>query len=434
MTFDARTIKLLPAGEHLTSPDYPGLRIEAGAQYKTWTYRYKSPVDGRMRQVKIGRWPETSLHAAIVEWERLREARETGIDPALEAKQRREAVRQEQAREAEAKAQKTYTVGRLCNDYYEGYIRLSRAKKGADEVLRMFSTMLGVLADKPAEQVTRSDAFDLIQSYAGTSPVQAKKLRSELGAAWDHAYDSGRLPETTPNWWRQILRGKIKSKGKKIAGKAVGTAKRVLSGDELGRLIRWLPNFTALNEDVLILYLWTGTRGAEIVAMEGREIQQEEGGIWWWTIPKAKTKNARHAGATDLRVPLFGRALNVVLRRRERFGLGYLFPARRRDGKPTHSEQKAVGVAVWVAQPYCELRPEFVRPRLTVTHWAPHDLRRSARTLLAAMGCPKEVGESVLGHMLPGVEGVYNLHEYDEERVLWLRQLSDRLEELAQTA
>ena len=95
-------------------------------------------------------------------------------------------------------------------------------------------------------------------------------------------------------------------------------------------------------------------------------------------------------------------------------------------------EQKAAGVAVWMAQPYCELRPEQERPRLPVSHWAPHDLRRSARTLLASMGCPKEVGESVLGHMLPGVEGVYNLHEYDAERVVWLRRLSDRLEELAQ--
>ena len=64
-------------------------------------------------------------------------------------------------------------------------------------------------------------------------------------------------------------------------------------------------------------------------------------------------------------------------------------------------------------------------------HWAPHDLRRSARTLLAAMGCPGDVAESVLGHMIPGVAGVYNRHQYDAERVEWLRRLSERLEELA---
>lgn len=432
MTFDARTIKLLPAGQHLTSPDFSGLRLEASAQFKTWIYRYKSPVDGRMRQTKIGRWPAMSLHAAVAEWEKLRATRDGGGDPALEVKQAR--VEKVQASvQAKAKlAQAAYTVADLCTDYYEGYIRLSRAKKGADEVQRMFRTMLGDMAQMPAAEVTRAAAFDLIQTYAVTAPVQAKKLRSELGAAWDYGIDAGRLPDSVPNWWRQILRGKIKSKGKAIAGERVGTAKRVLSPEELGTLIRWLPNFTALIEDVLTLYLWTGTRGAEIVAMRGDEVRREKSGIWWWTIPKAKTKSARHAGAGDLRVPLFGRALNVVLRRKERFGEGYLFPSKTKDGKSTHTQQKAAGVAVWMAQPYCDLRPELNRARLPVTHWAPHDLRRSARTLLAAIGCPGDVAEAVLGHMQPGVEGIYNLHRYYEQRVEWLRRLSDRLEELAQ--
>jgi integrase len=432
MTFDARTIKLLPAGQHLTSPDFPGLRLEASAQYRTWIYRYKSPIDGRMRQTKIGRWPAMSLHAAVARWEELRATREAGADPALEVKQARAEKRQADAAAKTAQVQAAYTVADLCADYYEGYVRLSRAKKGADEVRRMFDTMLGPCGTMAATEVTRSHAFDLIQSYAATAPVQAKKLRSELGAAWDYASDAGRLPDTVPNWWRQILRGKIKSKGKKIAGERIGTAKRVLSSEEIGTLIRWLPNFTALVEDALTLYLWTGTRGAEIVALEGREVRQETGGIWWWTIPKAKTKNARHENATDLRVPLFGRALNVVLRRKERFGNGWLFPAKRRDGKTAHSEQKAVQVAVYYHQPYSTTRPELERARLPVTHWAPHDLRRSARTLLAAMGCPGDVAESVLGHMIPGVAGAYNRHQYDAERVEWLRRHSDHLEELAQ--
>lgn len=431
MTFDARAMKLLQAGQHLTSPEFPGLRLEATERFRTWTYRYKSPVDGRMRQIKIGRWPAMSVHAAAAEWEKLRAARDAGSDPSMDAKQSRASDRQARSQAAAVRTQTAYTVADLCSDYYEGYVRLSRAKKGADEVRRMFGAMLGPLGAMPAAEVTRSHAFDLIQSYAVATPVQAKKLRSELGAAWDYAIDAGRLPDTVPNWWRLILRGKIRSKGKKIAGERVGTTKRVLSPEEIGTLIRWLPNFTALVEDALTLYLWTGTRGAEIVAMEGSEVRQE-GGMWWWTIPKAKTKNARHEGATDLRVPLFGRALNVVLRRKERFGEGWLFPTKRRDGKVTHSEQKAIQVAVYYHQPYSTTRPDYARPRMAVTHWAPHDLRRSARTLLAAMGCPGDVAESVLGHMVTGIAGVYNRHQYDEQRVEWLRRLSERLEELAQ--
>jgi integrase len=98
----------------------------------------------------------------------------------------------------------------------------------------------------------------------------------------------------------------------------------------------------------------------------------------------------------------------------------------------THTEQKSVQVAVYYHQPYSTTRPDLERARLPVTHWAPHDLRRSARTLLASMGCPDAVAEAVLGHMQPGIVGVYNLNQYDEERAEWLRRLSDRLEELAQ--
>lgn len=58
-------------------------------------------------------------------------------------------------------------------------------------------------------------------------------------------------------------------------------------------------------------------------------------------------------------------------------------------------------------------------------------MRRTSRTLLAAMGCPDEIGEAIIGHMKEGVVGVYNLHAYDNERRDWLKQLDVRLESLA---
>jgi integrase len=428
MTFDAREMKQLPAGQHLTSPDFPGLRLVAGPRFKTWTYRYKSPVDGRMKQIKIGRWPAMSLHAAVAEWEKLRAERDQGADPAGEAKEVRAVAKLDAERERADAVKAAYTVQRVCDDYHLGHVRLARARKGSAEVDRMFRTMLGDLAGVPASNLTRAQAFDLIKSCAEATPVQAKKLRAELGAAWDYAIDSGRLPQETPNWWRMILRGKVQSLGKKLSGKNVGTEKRVLSAQEVGTLLRWLPNFTALIEDALIMYLWTGTRGSEICGMRGNEVVLE-GDVWWWTIPKSRTKNVKRQNATDLRVPLFGRALNVVLRRKERYGDSYLFAAKTATVKPV--EQKTIQASVFGFQPYCETRPEWVRPRLTVTHWAPHDLRRTARTLLAALGCPDEVGEAILGHMKPGIVGVYNLHRYDVERGEWLKRLDEHLEALA---
>ncbi|HHX4054171.1 TPA: tyrosine-type recombinase/integrase [Burkholderia contaminans] len=419
MRFDARTAKQLLPGAHLSIDGCPGLRLEAAASRRSWTYRYKSPVDGRMRQIKIGEWPAMSVAAAAVEWERLRDQRNAGNDPALAKRQPNSSVA------VMVQQGDSLTVGEVCGAYLKGHIEIRRKPKGAAEVARMFRTMIGGIADFPAAKLTRERAFAMIDAFRHI-PVQATKLRLELGAAWDYALDAGRLPEGTPNWWRQIMRGRLRSIGKRIGGQPVGTAKRFLSDGEVGVLINWLPNFSRNVEDALTLYLWTGTRGVEVGAMAGAEITDEQDGLWW-TIPKAKTKNARHENATDLRVPLIGRAEAIVRRRMQRYGDGWLFPAERGG----YMEQKVFGQAVHFHMPYSETRPEQARPRLPVTHWSPHDLRRTVRTMLAAMGCPFEIGEAILGHMLRGVGGVYNRHKYDDERRYWLSKLNLKLEELA---
>jgi hypothetical protein len=426
MSFDARAAKLLQPGAHLTIADCPGLRLEASTQARAWTYRYRSPIDGRMRQVKLGRWPAMSFHAAAADWEKLRAVREAGEDPALAKRQARVDQRVAARRIAEQKRSEAYTVRQLCSDFLSGHIDRHRKAKGAAETRRMFDTMLDEVADLPAASLTRAQAFDLLESHQHI-PVQAAKLRAELGAAWDYALDAGRLPDTTPNWWRQIMRGRLRSKGKRIEGQLIGTAKRALSAAELTDLLHWLPNFSRVVQDVLTLYLWTLARGAEIVAIEAGEVSQEADG-WWWTVPKAKTKNARHESATDLRVPLVGRALEVVRRRMALHG-GHLFPS---IGASGHVEQKAIQTAIHWHQPYSKTRPEQERPRLTVTHWAPHDLRRTGRTLLAALDCPDDVAEAMLGHVQEGVKGVYNRHSYDKQRRVWITRLSDHLELLAQ--
>ncbi|MGF6347943.1 tyrosine-type recombinase/integrase [Variovorax sp. W2I14] len=421
MQFDARAAKLLTPGAHIMVDGCQGLRLEASASKRSWIYRFKSPVDGRMRQKKIGEWPAVSLAKAAVAWEALRDQRNAGTDPVLE-------TRATAAAKA-APASRGYTIRQLCDDYLNGHIKKHRKAKGAKEVERLFTKRLDAIAHKQAATLTRADAFDLLEKQSGT-PVSTASLRGELAGAWDHALDAGRLPDSSPNWWRLIMRGRLRSKGRKIEGKYVGTAKRSLSQAETGELIRWLPNFSRTIDDAMTLYLWTCTRGAEICAVAADEITEEDDGLWW-TIPKAKTKNARHKDATDMRVPLVGRAAVVVRRRLQDAGKkGYLFPA---DTELGHTEQKVFQTGVHYKQPYSKTNPKEVRTRLPVSHWAPHDLRRTSRTLLASMGCPDAVGEAILGHMLPGMIGVYNTYEYDKERRHWLAALDVKLEQLAST-
>ncbi len=408
MNFDPRTAKSLPPGQHITFPEYPGLRLVISKSRRTWTYRYKSPVNSNMRQVAIGYWPAMSFPAAIAEWEKLRIQRDSGVD--LENKSKAVSA---------PKKPEIYTVQALCNDYITGYIEVNRKAKGAYTVISVITRCTATIQHLPAIDVDRQIAFELISHVAKKTPALASTLRSLLGAAWDFALDAGRLPDTAVNWWRLILKGKIKSKGKRQNGRNIGIVKRVLSDEELGALIRWMPNFNGSVRDILMMYLWTATRGAEIVAMKGCEVFEEPDG-WVWIIPKAKTKNARHERATDQRVPLVGKALEIV---KSRLNPGYLFPAR---DKKSHISQISVSVFVNRAQPYNKAACK----KLPVTNWCPHDLRRTSRTILAKLGCPDAVAESILGHVIPGVMGVYNRYQYDEEKRVWLIKLSDYLEGL----
>lgn len=432
MTFDARKAKKLESGEHLKIDDCPGLRLVRTDTGHTWTYRYKSPADERIRQLRLGAWPAMPVQEAIRMWSEARAERDKGVDLAAVRREERraeqaiaQAIVQATGAEPQVLASGQVTVRVLVNSYVERELRGRRKDRGTNEVQRSFDTMLDAIATRAACDITRADAYGLIESFRHI-PVQASNLKSELRAAWAYGLDRGLLPPNTPNWWGEVFRNKLKSKGKKIEGVHIGPVKRCLGEHELGQLIPWLPNFSKQVHDVLVLYIWTMARGSEICAMEAHEITKEDDGMWW-TIPKIKTKVGRHPLAQDFRVPLVGRARDIVQRRLEQHPKGFLFPS---TGLSKHMQQKAVQTAVHFHQPYSKTRPDDKRPRLTVTHWAPHDLRRTSHTLLKSLDCPFDVAEVMLGHMT----GVYNRHKYDPQQRRWAVALDRKLEELAKAA
>lgn len=91
--FNPHRAELLSAREHLTFTGCPGLRLEASNTTKAWTYRYRSPTDGKLRQMKLGNWPEMSADQAKGAWEKARDARNAGQDVAAERRTARVAAR-----------------------------------------------------------------------------------------------------------------------------------------------------------------------------------------------------------------------------------------------------------------------------------------------------------------------------------------------------
>jgi integrase len=57
--------------------------------------------------------------------------------------------------------------------------------------------------------------------------------------------------------------------------------------------------------------------------------------------------------------------------------------------------------------------------------WVVHDLRRTARSLMSRAAVPRDHAERVLGHAMPGVEGVYDRHSYQTEKGEALAKLAD---------
>jgi integrase len=65
-------------------------------------------------------------------------------------------------------------------------------------------------------------------------------------------------------------------------------------------------------------------------------------------------------------------------------------------------------------------------------HWQLHDLRRTARTLLARkrVDVKPHIAEQVLGHAQRGIQGTYNVHEYYEEKSEALERLAAEIERI----
>lgn len=68
--------------------------------------------------------------------------------------------------------------------------------------------------------------------------------------------------------------------------------------------------------------------------------------------------------------------------------------------------------------------------RPVMAPWTHHDLRRTAKTLMARAGVRPDISERVLSHVITGVEGVYDRFDYFEEKRDALERLAALVERI----
>jgi integrase len=70
------------------------------------------------------------------------------------------------------------------------------------------------------------------------------------------------------------------------------------------------------------------------------------------------------------------------------------------------------------------------RAHFALPNFTPHDLRRTAASLMTANGVPRLHVEKFLNHTIDDVAEIYDRHDYSTEKRAALSRLADRLEQI----
>ena len=69
-------------------------------------------------------------------------------------------------------------------------------------------------------------------------------------------------------------------------------------------------------------------------------------------------------------------------------------------------------------------------PTVKLERWTTHDLRRTARSLMSRAGCNPDHAERALGHVVGGVRGVYDRHEFKAEKARVFEALAAQVDRI----
>ncbi len=179
---------------------------------------------------------------------------------------------------------------------------------------------------------------------------------------------------------------------------------RWLTREEITRLFQAMRDktgtFTIENVHAVRLLLLLAVRKEELIAAQWEAFDLDRA-VWHLSEDRAKT-------SVSIDIPLPAVAVETLreLHRLAR-GSSYVFPARKMQSRMVpHIDMNTLNAAL----------AKHIKPLMAVPHFVIHDFRRTARTHLAALGVDPHVAERCLNHKLKGVEGIYNRHDYFDER------------------
>ncbi|QTH63358.1 tyrosine-type recombinase/integrase [Psychrosphaera ytuae] len=368
-----------------------------------WEVRYS--INGKRKFMRIagGAYPAMSLAIAKLQAALIIQQVREGIDPLAE--------------KVRGKSQSIRVVNELFEDWFNG--RSGKLKYPHIEKRYYENEVKPYIGELAIERVNARDIRDIIQTVAKSNrPSIANKTLRLLKKLFNHAI-------------KLDLKGGNPAAAFELSD-AGGTEKsrtRALSLDELKVTFEVFRQqsqiFTRDNYIAMALLLCLGVRKTELTAAKWEEFDLENK-VWSLDENRNKTSSA-------IQIPLSDLAIKFLIELKVRAaGSDYLLPARRAskrrayisDDTLNHALSKLFGEKVdSKKQPY----PNYLI-RAGIEKFTIHDIRRTFRSLLSELGTPSDIAERCLNHKITGVEGVYNRHDYFDDRKKALQKLSEVIE------
>ncbi len=280
------------------------------------------------------------------------------------------------------------TFGELAEVFIEKHAKV-RKRSWRDDERNLRIDLLPAWKDRPAESIRRRDVAELLDRIVERgAPILANRVKALTSKIFNVGIGRG-LVENNP-----ALGVSMPAKERQ--------RDRVLNEDEIRALWRTLDTQGTVMGATFKMRLLTAQRGDEVLRMKWTDISNG-----WWTIPAEVAKN----GLTH-RVPLSPQVAQLLEELRSITGdSAWVFASRRKRESPISAIQKAA---------------ERIAKRAGV-EFVPHDLRRTAASLMTGMGVSRLVVSKILNHVESGITAVYDRHSYDAEKrqalEAWGRQL-----------
>jgi integrase len=376
---------------------------------KTWLYRYK--LDNKQKWLDLGLYPTVSLSNARLEAQKAKAQRKDGVDPAS-TKQQLKASRIAESARLKARI----SVTELFNRWEK--LELCNHKNKGVEIRRMFEKdVLPTIGAIPVEDVKKAHVSKVVDAILERGVDRTARMILALMRQMFRFAQDRDIIEVDPT--ATIRKSKI--------GKPDIPRDRYLPEAEIKELHQKIPtaNLNISTQAAIYIALSTGCRIGELLKAQWKEVDLATN---TWLIPAENSKNG--VAMTIFLSDFATRQFEIL----QSLGQNTIWCYPNRD-EASHVCEKTIAKQVYDRQLPNDRKPMKNRSKhaaaLTLSggKWTPHDLRRTAATLMTALGVLPDIADKCLNHKdQKRMQRVYQLHNYDAEKKLAWKLLGERLD------